>query len=238
MNFGLGDGFALALFLGLWVFYNWFTDYGPWSQRGLSQAMRRQRQRWMKVLLLRDLRMIDTAIMTGLQQGTGFFASSCIFAIGGCFALLGSADRIAQISADLPFQEPLDRRLVEMKLLGLVVIFAYAFFKFAWSYRLFNYCSILIGAIPMRAEAQADPERAERAVRRAAELNALAAQHFNAGLRAIFFALAYLGWFLGPGFLVATTLLVLGIVGHRQFFSSARAAVIDGEDDEHGGDPR
>jgi uncharacterized membrane protein len=227
VTFGLGDALALSLFLGIWIVYNWFTDRGPWSHRGLSQAMRRQRERWMRVLVLRDLRMIDTAIMTGLQQGTGFFASSSIFAIGGCFALLGSADRIAQISADLGFDEALDRRLVEMKLLGLVVIFAYSFFKFAWSYRLFNYCSILIGAIPMRAEAQADPAGAERAVRRAAELNGQAAQHFNAGLRAIFFALAYLGWFLGPGVLVATTLLVLGIVGHRQFFSAARAAVID-----------
>ena len=33
-------------------------------------------------------------------------------------------------------------------MVGLSVIFAYAFFKFAWSYRLMNYAAILIGATP------------------------------------------------------------------------------------------
>ncbi len=31
---------------------------------------------------------------------------------------------------------------------GLALIFVYAFFKFAWAYRLFNYGAILIGAVP------------------------------------------------------------------------------------------
>ena len=31
---------------------------------------------------------------------------------------------------------------------GLILIFIYAFFKFAWSYRLFNYVAILLGAMP------------------------------------------------------------------------------------------
>ena len=31
-------------------------------------------------------------------------------------------------------------------MLGLAVIFVYAFFKFAWSYRLFNYVAIMVGA--------------------------------------------------------------------------------------------
>jgi uncharacterized membrane protein len=38
----------------------------------------------------------------------------------------------------------------ELKVFGLIAIFAYAFFKFGWSYRLFNYSSILFGAIPMK----------------------------------------------------------------------------------------
>ncbi|MBC8131228.1 MAG: DUF599 family protein [Rhizobiaceae bacterium] len=224
-TFDLTDVLAISLFLFAWAFYNWLTTASPWSRQGLSAAMNAQRRRWMQVALGRDLRMIDTAIMAGLQQGTGFFASSCIFAIGGCFALLGSSERIAEIAADLPFYGRLDRGLVEAKLLGLVVIFAYAFFKFGWAYRLFNYCTILIGAIPMRADAEREPERAKRAVMAAATMNQLAAKHFNAGLRGIFFGIAYLGWFLGPYVLVVTTLLVMVILAHRQFFSAARYAV-------------
>ncbi|WP_152048163.1 DUF599 domain-containing protein [Aureimonas psammosilenae] len=225
-DFRTADGLVLFAFLAGWLAYNWITDKSPLARHGLSAAMNRQRRRWMDVLARRELRMIDTAIMTGLQQGTAFFASSCIFAIGGCFALLGSSRRIAEIAADLPFHGPLDVGLVEAKLLGLITIFAYAFFKFGWSYRLFNYCTILIGAIPMRGDREADPADMEDAVKRAAQMNQLAARHFNAGLRGIFFGLAYLGWFLGPLALFASTVFVMAILAHRQFFSSAKYAVL------------
>ncbi|GGD89579.1 membrane protein [Aureimonas endophytica] len=223
----LPDIFVLLAFLAGWVTYNWVTDRSPWARHGLSAAMNEQRRRWMEVLSRRELRMIDTAIMTGLQQGTAFFASSCIFAIGGCFALLGSSRRIAEIAADLPLHNRLDVGLVEAKLLGLITIFAYSFFKFGWSYRLFNYCTILIGAIPMRGDRDDDPVRMEDAVRRAALMNQLAATHFNAGLRGIFFGLAYLGWFLGPWVLLLSTSFVVAILAHRQFFSAARYAAAE-----------
>ena len=32
--------------------------------------------------------------------------------------------------------------------LGLAVIFVYAFFKFGWAYRLYNYVAIMVGATP------------------------------------------------------------------------------------------
>jgi uncharacterized membrane protein len=226
-TFEISDAVAIGVFVGGWFFYNWLTEHSPWAKYGLSQAMNAQRRRWMQVTLGRDLRMIDTAIMAGLQQGTAFFASACIFAIGGCFALLGSSEQIAAIAADLPFHGRLDRGLVEAKLLGLVAVFAYAFFKFGWAYRLFNYCTILIGAIPMRADAELDPEKAQRAVRSAGKMNSLAAKNFNAGLRGIFFGLAYLGWFLGAYAFIATTLYVMAILAHRQFFSPARYAAGD-----------
>ncbi len=33
-------------------------------------------------------------------------------------------------------------------MMGLTIIFVYAFFKIAWSYRLFNYFAIMVGAAP------------------------------------------------------------------------------------------
>ncbi|HEX2017863.1 MAG TPA: DUF599 family protein [Aurantimonas sp.] len=224
---GVADGVSLAIFLVVWLGYSWTGDHGPLAEKGLSSAMNVQRRRWMETMSRRDLRMIDTAIMAGLQQGTAFFASACIFAIGGCFALLGSAERIATISADLPFYGGLDRALVELKLLGLVLIFAYAFFKFGWAYRLFNYCSILIGAVPMPSDSCADPAVRERAIVRATALNQIAGRNFNTGLRAIFFAIAYLGWFLGPYALVVSTVVVVAIIANRQYRSAAHDAVSD-----------
>ena len=51
----------------------------------------------MHTMARRELRMIDTSIMLGLQQGTAFFASSALIAIGGCFALLGASDQVLTV---------------------------------------------------------------------------------------------------------------------------------------------
>jgi hypothetical protein len=81
-------------------------------------------------------------------------------------------------------------------MMGLIVIFVYAFFKFAWSYRLFNYFAIMVGAAPPPDEK--DMPAAQTFAHRAARLCTEAGRHFNRGQRAFFFALGYLGWFLGP----------------------------------------
>jgi uncharacterized membrane protein len=107
------------------------------------------------------------------------------------------------------------------------VILVYAFFKFAWAYRLFNYVAILIGSVPvLRSDNQAE---AAAAARRAASMHVVAGQQFNRGQRAFFFALAYLGWFAGPYVFLVSTAAVLYVMWHRQFASKARAA-LDGQD--------
>jgi len=97
--------------------------------------------------------MIDTAIMSGLQNGTAFFASTSLLAIGGAFALLNATDRIFGVLGDLSLQSTVPRGMFELKAIGLILIFGYAFFQFGWSYRLFNYASILLGATPTAAHA-------------------------------------------------------------------------------------
>jgi uncharacterized membrane protein len=46
-------------------------------------------------------------------------------------------------------------------------------------------------------------------------------------MRAIFFSLAYLGWFLGPEALIASTVFVMIVLARRQYFSQARRILID-----------
>ena len=79
----------------------------------------------------------------------------------------------------------------------------------------------------MMAETERDRARAERLAERIAEINIIAARHFNTGLRAIFLSIGYLGWFLGPYVFIATTAFVFMILMRRQYFSDARATVIE-----------
>lgn len=218
---------ALVFFLAAWIVYAQAVEGRLVSRESLATVMNRQRDAWMQTMARRDLRMIDTSIMIGLQQGTAFFASTSLIALGGCLALLQQADKVLVVLADLPLLVSPARGLFELKLLGLTVLLAYSFFKFAWSYRLFNYCSILVGAVPMLGDEPEQGETIERAAQRAARMNILAGKHFNTGLRGIFFAIGYLGWLISPIIFVLTTLLVLGVLVRRQFFSAARRAVLD-----------
>jgi uncharacterized membrane protein len=56
-------------------------------------------------------------------------------------------------------------------------------------------------------------------------MNIVAGRHFTRGLQAFFFALAYLGWFIGPWVLIGSTAFVLVVVWRRQFASDALAAI-------------
>ncbi|MEP3438159.1 MAG: DUF599 family protein [Hoeflea sp.] len=221
------DYLAVAWFALCWIVFSLVSNnHLPVGRVSLSTAMNQHRRRWMEVAARRDLRMIDTAIMAGLQNGTAFFASTTIFAIGGCFALLGATDRVLAVAGDLPIPLVSDPAAFEFKVFGLIGIFAYAFFKFGWSYRLFNYTSILFGAIPMKSDAPDNWSELEAAADRAASLNVLAGRHFNAGLRAIFLSIGFLGWFAGPWVLMGSTTLVILVLLRRQFFSNARSAIL------------
>ena len=133
---------AFVYFMILWIGFSHVSGGGSRfvTRISLTQLMNRYRGEWLRNALRRDLRMIDTQIMAGLQNGTGFFASSTIFALGGCFALLGATDRVMMIYQDLPVMLEGGRTAFELKVGGLAIIFGYAFFKVGWSYRLFNYC--------------------------------------------------------------------------------------------------
>lgn len=221
------DLIAAGFFLAVWIAFGFVADGKVFRRVSLTQAMNRHREAWMRTMAARELRMIDTSILNGLQQGTAFFASSSLIALGGCFALLGSRDLVHSVLSELPFVDDPIAGEFEVKVLGLAVLMAHAFFKFGWAYRLFNYCSILIGAVPLIADGDRRATEIERATARAATLNILAGKHFNAGLRGIFFSIGYLGWFIGPLALAISTLLLLAVLVRRQFFSAARRAVIE-----------
>jgi len=137
---------------------------------------------------------------------------------------MNASDRAIEVVQSLSFGHAGSRQPWEIKLAGLMVIFVYAFFKFGWAYRLFNYCAILIGATP-EGERRASEEAVQMA-ERAARMNTIAAAHFNRGQRAYFFALGYLGWFAGPLVFIAATTAVFAVLYRRQFYSDSRQAVI------------
>ena len=222
-DFTVLDHIALGWFLLCWLGYTGIADYSRWRTRSVTAAMSGYRRQWMADMLLRENRVVDTTIIGNLLNGVAFFASTTIFAIGGLLAAIGATDSAIEVLKDLPFAVETTRAMWELKVLMLVAILVFAFFKFAWAFRLFNHCSILIGAAPV------DPQRlteAEPLAETAAQVNSLAARHFNRGLRAYFFALAALPWFLHPALFMAATAWVVQVIYRREFRSRSRSLLL------------
>jgi len=213
LGFSYLDGLAFLVFVAFWTGYHLVME-GAWAHnRTLNRRMDAFRLEWMQRMLQRENRIVDTQIVSALQNGTAFFASTSLLAIGATLAILQSTDAVMAIFADLPFGAP-NRTSWEMKTLGLTLIFANAFFKFAWAYRLFNYTTILVGSAPPPAEA--NTPRAQSHILTAARMATLAGRHFNRGQRAFFFAIAYLGWYVGWWAFMAATFAIFFVMINRQ----------------------
>ena len=225
--FSILDVVALSFFIVAWSGYAYLTEHSRVSRGGLNAIMNRYRETWMRRMLAREQRMVDMQIMAALQNGTAFFATTSLFAIGGMLTILRSSSEMIAIASHLPFGIETPRGLWEAKAIGLTVIFVYAFFKFAWAYRLYNYVAILLGATPMAVDK--DTPEAEAHVLRTAGLFTTAGRHFNRGQRAFFFALGYLGWFAGPLVLIITTLVVVVVMWWRQYRSDSLRAIAGGD---------
>ena len=201
------DILAVGFFILEWTVYAITLEYTAYGRDSLSARMNVYREVWVRRMLDREARMVDMQIMGALQNGTAFFASTSLIAVGGALALLRATNEALAVLGALPIDLTPSPALWEIKCVGLILIFVYAFFKFAWSYRLFNYVSILLGAMPPTE--QRDTAEAEAHVIRTTRLFEAAGRHFNRGQRAFFFALGYLGWFVSPWVLLLTTMPVL-----------------------------
>jgi uncharacterized membrane protein len=217
------DILAVSFFVIEWVTYGFTLEHTAYGRNSLSSRMNAYREIWARRLLDREARMVDMQVVISLQTGTAFFASTSLLAIGGGLALLRATNDALAVLSKLPIDMSPSPALWEMKCVGLILIFIYAFFKFAWSYRLFNYVAIMVGAMPLTS--QRDTPEAEAHVLRTARLFESAGRHFNRGQRAFFFALGYLGWFVSPWVLFFTTALVVVVTWRRQFASNAWRAM-------------
>lgn len=217
------DGLALVWFLLCWAGYAYYTDIKKPVMRGILGATFAYRRRWMQELLKRENRVVDTTLVGNLMTSVSFFASTTIFIIAGIIAVLGSSERAIEIVSDLPFYRETSRTLWELKLLLLLAIFIYAFFEFTWSLREHNFLSILIGSAPSENESASHADFVERAT----QLSFLAGENFNRGLRAYYFGLAALTWFVQPVLFMFVSALIVGVLYRRDFASGTLRALED-----------
>lgn len=204
-------------FLVAWWFLGWLIDMSPLHKHTLSAAMKTQRREWMRQMAKREVRLVDANIITGLQQATSFFASTALLAVGAGFGLLTAADTIIRAFEESFVHLEIDRAAFYVKTAMLMGLYAYAFFKFGWAYRLFNYSAVMLAATPEAGEPGVEESAAAMG-----EMNIAAAGQFTHGLRAFFLAIAVLAWFITWWAFVMATMVIVFALANRQFNSTAR----------------
>jgi uncharacterized membrane protein len=220
------DLIAVSCFFVIWLGMSWFIENPPKSRPSTSHLMAQYRRMWMREFVTREPRIFDSQIIASLRQGTSFFASASMIAIGGGFALLGNADRLRGVAQDLTTGAADPVVVWELKLILMLVLAANAFLKFVWSHRLFGYCSVLMAAVPNDSS---DPVAMPRAVK-AGEVNITAAKAYNRGLRSVYFGIASSAWLGGPIALMIATAFTCAVILRREFASISRAVLLDESD--------
>jgi uncharacterized membrane protein len=218
------DAAALFVFVAAWTGYAAFAEQRARVVPNVHMTMDRYRREWMVRMIERDNRMIDVNIMRILSRNSQFFASTTMLVLGALIALTGYIQQTLDVVSGLPFTVKGSARLVEMKIVLLVVIFTYAFFKFTLAMRQQGQATTLIGAAPKQPES--NPEQYASIIDRIARIASYAGSNFNNGLRAYYFGLAALAWFLHPWLMIVATAWIIYVLYAREFRSKTLDALM------------
>lgn len=224
------DFAALGYFLLAWVGYSRYAKHR--AQRGvkpsLSRAMRRHRILWAQRMLERENRIIDASLLANQERIVGFFASATLIIVAAVLTALSRAEELEVLARHVSPQGDISVQQIELKLLVLLLIFVYAFFKITWALRQYGFASVLAGSAPMPGE-PIDRTAKERFAFNFARLMDAAGHDNNSCLRAYYFALAVVFWFAGGlAFVLVTTMVVL-VLANREFRSSTVAKILRAE---------
>lgn len=221
------DAAAVALHIAALQALSWWIEHPSAARPSVTVLMSNYRRDWMRVMITREPRIFDAQMLASLRQGTAFFASTLLLAMGGLLALIGNVEPLRGVAVDVG-QTQSPAVVLQLKLLLILLILGNGFLKFVWANRVFGYCAVMMGAVPNDPR---DP-KAEPLAHKAAELNIRAAINFNRGLRSMYFALGAVAWLLGPWGLIAAALLTSWVVWTREFASRPRDIILAGHDTE------
>lgn len=218
------DWVAVGIFFGSWIGYAWFARSLAHRRPSILASTNRIRREWMRQTTFREVRLIDGVVMQSLSTSPSFFASTTILIIGGLLAVLGS-NAANQLVSEIPFAVRTTALVFDLKVVLLLAIFVYAFFRFTWSMRQYTFGALLIASAPEAQQFADHAASRDEFADRAGRVVGLAAETFNDGLRTYYFAFAAVSWFVSPLLFVVATLGVVYILYQREFHSEVLAVL-------------
>jgi len=190
----------------------------------LSTIMNMQRRRWVANAALRESP-FDAILSGNIMGSVSFLASTAVLLILAIFAVFGQVPALMAALDSLSLDRAYTVLDVQLHLVVMLAMFVLAFFAFTLSLRQFNHFCIMLGAIDHSAPIS------EEEIDAITRMNALGARNFNSGIRAYYFSVATVAWFVSEWLPLVTCAITIMILAHREFFSSshrtaASAAII------------
>jgi uncharacterized membrane protein len=215
------DWLALVAFFVAIIAYSRYADHA--GHRLLNARMREIRARWMRRYLERDDRVLDS-ILTGhsINSITLFCSATLLIVVAllGVLTNAGTAYSIV-ITSRFVIQTTLD--LFEVKLIGLVCVFVYGFYRFTWALLQYNYFLALVGSAPLKDHLT--PAVIDQMGNQMSVVLNSAVTSFHSGFRTYYYALAWVGWFFHPLVFVAATAFATFVLVYRQIASPSAGAI-------------
>jgi uncharacterized membrane protein len=215
----LADALALVWFLAAWIGYAVFAKRRAEVSGSLLATTNRYRRLWMLQTTRRDNRVIDGVVVQNLSTSPSFFASTTILIIGGLLAVLVSSEQAIQLVREIPYAAQTTAVVFDLKVLLLIGVFVYAFFRFTWSMRQYTFGALMIASAPDDKVFEAGTASREEFADRAGRVVGLAAETFNDGLRAYYMSFSVVLWFISPLTFAIGAAVIVFLLYRREFHS-------------------
>ena len=180
----------------------------------LSTIMNMQRRRWVANATQRESP-FDGILSGNIMGSVSFLASTAVLLILAIFAVFGQVPALMTTLNSLSLERIYTVTDVQLHLVVMLAMFVLAFFAFTLSLRQFNHFCIMLGAVD-----HSEPT-SEEEIEAITRMNALGARNFNSGVRAYYFSVATVAWFVSEWLPIITCVATILILAHREFFSSA-----------------
>lgn len=206
--------FSTILPLLCYLAYNIIVPQIEKVRPSLSSIMNMQRRRWVANASRRESP-FDAILSGNIMGSVSFLASTAVLLILAIFAVFGQVPALMTTLGELSLERTYTALDVQLHLVVMLAMFVLAFFAFTLSLRQFNHFCIMLGAIDH------DTPLTEDEIDAITAMNALGARNFNSGIRAYYFSVATVAWFVSEWLPLAACLATIIILAHREFFSSA-----------------
>lgn len=197
-----------------YIAYNVIVPLVERRRPSLSVIMNMQRRRWVANATRRESP-FDAILSGNIMGSVSFLASTSVLLILAVFAVYGQLPTLMAALDSLSLDRTYTELDVQIHLGVMLVMFVLAFFAFTLSLRQFNHFCIMLGALDH--DRVTPPDEIEAI----AQINALGARNFNSGIRAYYFSVATIAWFVSEWLGVVACIVTMLVLAHREFFSSA-----------------